>query len=450
MPTVEPIRPARSAPQPDSRARAATRDTRTDGISRSAVREPASHTRAALPDSRSTTRAPASRTEIITQRSTLTDFSGATGRTTFRGDSPTPNAPLSTRLNTVNTTSRPQWGYYGTYWNNTHYRPYSTYGTLSANFCLGGGFSIGFSSGWYWPWSLGWSLEHHVYFGAFAAAYLVGNAWTIQPYYGGWGYYRGPSCYWLPYASWNTCDWYSYHGSYCRVYRPYWRYAPLWYAYQPYRYGYTTLVYESLYDEGYGSGYDRGYEDGAEDASALHDDRRRDSLDRIGPRPQPQLDRKRASARTEYVHEMDRGESALARGDYATATRAFKEAAILDPESADARYLLAASAMAERKFAFAAFALRRALTIDSAAGNLDLVALFGNMETLRQHRNGLDSRLVDEPGNPDLLLLKGFVALRGGDARVAAEALDKSLRQNPEDEAAKKLLAEAMEMLEEK
>lgn len=344
-------------------------------------------------------------------------------------------------------------GYQCTYGYGPYYRPTSYWGF---SWGWGGGFSISFGSGWYggWNFGLGWGHGSGVYFGAFATAYLVGHAWHILPYQGSWGYYGGSNCYWIPHSHWGHNSSFWYGGHYCRVNQPYWYSYSRWYDYRPYGYGYSSLVYDDLYDDGFDDGYDRGYNrgynDGAEEASGLKDDRRRDS---IGPAARPRVpdsgaDRAKGSAVVEFRREMKRGADALGQADFVAATKAFKEAAILDPESADARYMLSVSALAEGKYAFSAFALRRAMALDPEGSNLDLVRMFGTPEAVKAQRDRLHADMQKSPEDEDMLLLKGFTALRSGDARTAAEALDKLVGLNPQDKAAARLHKEALERLE--
>lgn len=289
-----------------------------------------------------------------------------------------------------------------------------------------------------------------MYFGTHSIAYLSGHAWHIAPYHHGWfGHRRAAYCY---YFGWRRARYHSfyYRGVYCRVSRPYWYGYTRWYDWRPHRYGYVSLAYDSVYDEGYGEGYNRGYEDGAEDSSAYRDDRRRE---KIGTVPRPRVpdssaDRERGDAGTEYRHQMGRGSEAFEAGDYRGATTAFKEAVILNPRDAEARYGLAMSAFAEGKYAFSAFALRRGVTLDPAGSNIDLAAAFKGPDRLAVYLRHLDAELERHPSDADLLLLRGFASLRAGEASRAATMLDAVRQQHPHDEAAKILHTQAMEALE--
>lgn len=455
VPSIEPERDTRATPAP---SRSSTGISRADNVSRTASRAPAaveptrSTARATGTDAaRNNTRSAVAGPSTFTQRSTLTAFDGTTGRSTFRGDSSQPQEALAGP-----TPVYQPYGYYGAYYGSGYHHHHHHHSGWGFRWSLGGGWSIGFSSGWYggWGWGLGWGWGSHVYRGSFATAILVGTAWHVMSHQGFWGWYGGSSCYWLPHRHWNTCDTFYYGGHYCRVNRPYWLGYSRWYDYRPYGYGYTSLVYEDLYEDGYDDGYDRGYNrgyhDGADDAGGLRDDRRRDSIGKPArPRlPDSAQDRAKGNALAEYRNEMNRGGDAFNQGDYARATKAFKEAAILDPESADARYMLSVSALAEGKYAFSAFALRRAMALNAAGNNLDLPKMFGGPDAVKAQREALQRDLDRASDDADLLLLKGYIALRSGDARVAAEALDKALQHNPQDSAAKQLHKEAMEALE--
>ncbi|MCC6464767.1 MAG: tetratricopeptide repeat protein [Planctomycetes bacterium] len=439
--------------------------SRGDNISRtSASREAAvvaprsnenrSSLRGSQSGSRNSTATAQAAGSTYSERSTLTSFrTGSTGSSTFRGTT-SAHSSLGVRT-TAYTQSHYSPGYYSSYYSPSYY---ST--GVGFSWYLGGGFSISFGTGWHGGWNWcgypghwGRHWGSNVYYGSFAMAYVVGSACHIVPYHGYWGYRHGTHCYWMPQHQYRRCHSFWYGGHYCRVSRPYWYDYWAWYDWRPYRYGYTTLVYDSLYDEGYddgyGRGYNRGYEDGADDASGLRDDRRRDRIGGERARhPEPELDRARADASTEYRYQVEQGLAGVARGDHDAATRAFKEAAVLAPESADARYLLSVSAFAQGKYALSAFALRRAMKLDAAGRNLDLARIFGSPEAARTYRDRLQAELARHPDDEDLLLVQGFVSLRMGDAKAAAAALDAALRESPDDAAVKLLQKEALDALE--
>ena len=387
------------------------------------------------------------------ERSTLSSFRGTSS--SFRGNTSQPNEPLTT-YSTRSTYSpyRPSTysGYYPSYSYPTYSYPYYSGYSIGFSFS-GGGFYFGYNSGYYGYANHGWgSWVHH---GSHSVAVLVGAAWHIYPYLNGWcGYNYGARSYYWPWGTWRRYHRYNYRGTYCRVSRPYWYGYSRWYDYRPYGYGYTSLSYDSLYDEGYedgyGRGYNRGYEDGGEDTSAYRDDRRRDQ---IGTKPRPRvpdssIDRAKTDAADEYRYEMKRGTDSFTSGDFRAATKSYKEALILNPDSADARYSLAISAFAEGKYAFSAFALRRGISLEPASSNIDLVNVFGDPVKFQGFVDNLNEELEADPDDPDLLLLSGYVALRTGDASGAAQKLDRALENAPQDAAAKTLHREAMEALE--
>ncbi|MBZ0134841.1 MAG: tetratricopeptide repeat protein [Planctomycetes bacterium] len=286
-----------------------------------------------------------------------------------------------------------------------------------------------------------------MYYGSHSIAYLSGHAWHIVPYnYGWYGYSFGRRCHFYPWQHFRHRHCYRYGGLYFNVSRPYWYGYSRWYDYNPYGYSYVSLSYDSLYDDG----YTRGYYDGADDASSYRDDRRRDE---IGKTPRPRvpdssIDRARTDAAEEFRHEMSRGTESFQNADFKQSTRAFKEAVILSPESADARYSLAVSAFAEGKYSFAAFALRRGIALEPEASNIDLPAVFGDRVVLEGFITELQDELKDNPEDPDLLLLGGYVALHTGDASSAAELLDRAMRADPDDKAGEYLQRQAMKALE--
>ncbi|MCC6575044.1 MAG: hypothetical protein IT462_14805 [Planctomycetes bacterium] len=335
---------------------------------------------------------------------------------------------------------------------NSYYRPYS----------YGGGFGCG----------------SNVYYGPYATAYLVGSAVYLSAYHNSycngypgtfnWGcnyYDRG--CY---YSSWNSC-YRSYHTyrcgpSYCRVHRPYWSFCPSWYAYYPsyygyYRYAYDELVYDDYeyddqYDDGFDSGYDKGYKrgygDGADDASAYKDDRRRDKV-AVTPRavtPDPDADREYKGLSSELAYELSRGHKAFRQGDYDTALKAYKEAVILEPNNAGAKYRLALGSFAAGKYSFGAFAVRRAIAVDvdSIKAVPDLRESYSDDAVFKAHLKALSDEAAKNADDGDVQLLLGFTLLYSGDARGATAPLEAALKVNPQDAAAKALYAAAMDKAE--
>jgi tetratricopeptide (TPR) repeat protein len=323
-----------------------------------------------------------------------------------------------------------------------------------SSFSFGFHFGFGFHSAWL-AWNYPGYYYYPQYFGfhhhGFSHAFLAGHAWHIMPFWDGWcGYNWGGHCSYWPFHHFRHRHCFQYHGFYFNVCRPYWYGHARWYDYSLYDYSYTTLAYDSLYDEGYDDGYGRGYEDGAEDASAYSDDRRRDKIgENYGrPRPDSDIDRAKTGAPEEFRYEMTRGSEAFGNGDYKTATKAFKEAVILSPDSADARYSLAISAFAEGKYSFSAFALRRGVALDAAGSKIDLQATFGDPVVFKGYVDSLNAELAENPEDADLLLLSGFIALRTGNASEAADKLDRAVKAAPQDTAAQALQREAMEALE--
>ncbi len=330
---------------------------------------------------------------------------------------------------------------------------------------------IGFGLGWTWSWgwgrfSIGWYYPHHysyghgywpgchswswgVHFGVHALAYLTGHhSWSIVAYPGYWGYsHWGRYCYYP--RLWHRHR-YCHDGYYFVVHRPYWYDYSYWWDYRPSNYGYSRYIYERLYDEGYDDGYDRGYEDGAEDTSAYRDGRRRESLERDDQRHRDQ-DRERGNAREEFNYEMQRGKAAFASGDYEEATRAFKEAVILDPTDVGAKLNLSVAAFASGKYAFAAFGLRRAVALDPevAGRKLDIRGFYRDSAMLEAHIAELEKSARRE-SDADKFLVLGFVRLHLGEAEAAAASIEQAISLAPQDNAARALYAAALERIENK
>ena len=448
VPTISRAQPSTSRLAGSSGTTTATRSVATTRSS-SATRAPSSLVSRGTSTSRAGTTtsrvlAPGGSGSTFSERSTLTSFRSPTSTTSFRGNTSRPTEALNGGYSTNSyggSTPRYYSYNYGYSWPGYYTGYYSS-----------SGFYFGYSSSW-WSHSYYGGWGYNPYSGSFAAAFLVGTAWHIVPYTSlGWfGYNWGSHCSYWPWGTWRHRHSYHYHGTNFSVLRPYWYGYSRWYDYRPYSYSYVSLNYDSLYDDGYSDGYNRGYEDGAEDTSAYKDSRRRDQ---IGSKPRPRvpdssIDRSRTDAAEEYRYEMNRGTDSFTNGDFKTATKAYKEAVILNPESADARYSLAISAFAEGKFAFAAFALRRGVVLDAEKSRIDLERVFGDPVVLKGYIDGLNAELKDNPEDADLLLLSGYVALQTGDASTAAERLDRALKQTPQDSATQQLQREAMKALEE-
>jgi tetratricopeptide (TPR) repeat protein len=372
---------------------------------------------------------------------------------------------------------------YGTPHYNTHSHGYSF-----PSYSWGIGVSIGLG---YIGYGIGWSSHyghhygghynsyygshysgHHygghayhrgnVYYGLFSMAWLIGNAYTLVPYHSNYYSYHNP--FRRRYCS------YTYAGTYCRVRRPYW-YGLGWRtcAY-PWGYGYSSRYRQSIYsdpfydddwgvpysersnryDDGYDDGYDRGYEEGADESSAYADDRRRDAVYSKGSsyKKKRAVDKRSTNAAKEFEIEFNRGNQAFKSGDFKTASKAYKEAVITAPNNADARYGLAISAFAEGKYTYASFNLRKGLGLNAQKGELDLQAAFGGPAVLAEFKAALNAEMAEYANDEDLLLLHGFVALRTGNAKAAAESLDKLLSANPDDTVTKELYSKALSALE--
>ncbi len=350
-------------------------------------------------------------------------------------------------------------------WGGYHYSTASYYYPTSSYY-------FGFASARSWSVGFGFGWASNVYYGSVGQAWLVGNAVHLMPHHHGfafgypgtfsWGYYHGGRIFRpfsLCYRSFYT---YRCGPRFCRVSRPYWYFAPSWYAYYPSSYGFYRYVYDGVdysdgysdgYDRGYDKGYKRGYGDGAEDASAFKDDRRRD---RVGVAPRavtPDSSRDRyTDARTEFGRQMTQGHRSFAQGDYEAAVRAYKEAVILEPNSAPAKYELALGSFAAGKYSFGAFAVRRAVAVDaeSLKAVTDLRKAYNDNTVFRTQLKALADEAAAHPADGDLQLLLGYVMLFSGDAKGAAAPLEAALKANPQDTTARALYTLALNKAEEK
>ncbi len=436
----------RRADSDSSRLARNSSSTRSNESSTRNVSERSTVSRYDFNSSRSNTRSSPTTTALagpttVSERSTLTSFRGST---TFR--TPT-GSGYSTR------------SYSGGYSHNWY--PSGWYSGWNWN-----GHGGGFSAGWYFPshyssnwgcfpgyYSHGWNWSFGVHFGSFAAAFLIGNAWHITSYPSYYGYY-GHGCYnYYPWHSYRRHHRYHHHGFYFSVHRPYWYDYSIWWDYTPYGLGYSRRIYENLYDEGYDDGYDKGYDRGNENGAeegAYSDGRERESLERPS-REDKERDRERGNAREEFSNEMERGRKAFETGDYEGATRAFKEAVILDPSDATAKLNLALAAFASGKYAFSAFGIRRGLALDESAASteFDLRAMYRDGEVLTRQLDDL-ARMIKKSPDADKLLVQGYMRLFTGDTEGAAQSLEQALGYAPQDEAAMKLYKAALDKLEKK
>lgn len=401
-----------------------------------------------------------SRSGTITERSTLTSL-----------NSHTPGNSSSSFRNTSRATANETLGSRRVYRASGHNHSGNYYPSYGVSVRLGavsigwGGYYSGYSNSYY----NGYHGSHYghnysswssnVHYGVHAATWLVGNAYTIVPYHNN-SYYSG-------YSSYN------YHGTYCRVRRPYWRGLSWRYTAYPSGYGYSSDHYDNIYrdpfyddnwgvrgrsvygqsyNSAYDDGYDRGFENGADETSAYVDERRRDSVYSKSSvyKKKRSIDKRSTNASYEFELEIRSANHSFRNADYLAASKAYKEAVITAPNNADARFGLAISAFAEGKYTYASFNLRKGLSLNANKGELDLGSAFGGQITLQDYTDSLDSELLANPDDEYLMLLHGYVHLQNGDARLAVDSLDKLVSANPDDAVAKNLYSKALSALENK
>ena len=295
-----------------------------------------------------------------------------------------------------------------------YYTPhYYGYGGSNLYYALGpsygyyGGYHGGYGHYSHYPYNL--HRPHQtIYYNAYGTGIHYQTVWRKPYHYRRYGHhYR----YHRPH--------FGYHYYRHRVYRPYYYSSPGYGWYYDDEEGYSRQASEAL-NKSYKEGYRDGYEDGGE-KSPYHDKRERT--------PYTPLERSQGRTFNEYSKLMQSAQSLFRSGDYKTAAAYYKDACIANPLSIDAKRGLAQSAFASGRFGLAAFALRRAISLDSEMlsfkGEYDPRAAYDDPVLFRAQLERLKQAADKDAGDADLQVLAAYFSLADGDVKAAAAGAGK-------------------------
>ncbi len=188
-----------------------------------------------------------------------------------------------------------------------------------------------------------------------------------------------------------------------------------------YGYGPNDPIWGGWYGDAYRDGFMRGYD--------------RARFDRL------------SSERTVRVlghgqRHLERGKQLLQARQYAAAADAFKLAADTNHGDPSSRLYAAHALFATGRYREAVQYLRRAFELQPkiAMLNFDLRNDYGTPEDFDEHLNNLVVALQQSPGDPDRLLLLGYISYYGGQREKAYAPLMAVLKLQPNDTLARQLL----------
>ena len=233
--------------------------------------------------------------------------------------------------------------------------------------------------------------------------------------------------------------------------RPYYYACPTWYGWALDDDGtYSVELVDSLEDDNeapegrYSVGYSQGYYGGVADESVWYG-----RADRTALRTQrSSTDRSFLGSHSELIAQ---GHALFAQGNFADAAERFRDAAIIYPDDPATKLGLGQAAFAAGRYKLAAFALRRAVLLDSsivseksALTDIAVTDMWKGETVVRRHLALLDTAIENAGGGDvDLLFLKGFYALATKDTVASHKALSDVLTIDPEDDASVALLKAA-------
>jgi len=139
----------------------------------------------------------------------------------------------------------------------------------------------------------------------------------------------------------------------------------------------------------------------------------------------------------------EQGEASFKSGDYKGALYAWRHAIIDDAQNPVMLMMLAQSMFATGNFEEAAGATQAAMQMMPKDKWGVVIAnhkeLYGNVQDYTDQLRALEKAIKDKPDNPGLRFLAGFHYAYLGFPREAVDQLDKVLKLQPRDEAAKQL-----------
>ncbi len=256
------------------------------------------------------------------------------------------------------------------------------------------------------------------------------------------------SCYSYAYSPCNTSRYVYYTCPSRRVYcsyRPYYYDAPCWYGW---RYSachgyYRDVVVLHSTADAYDAGYEDGYYDGAVNSYRRQLSRPVFTTNDATPSTRP--------FKSEYEEMLDDGAKQFRDGDYDRAVETFKDAVVARPLDAIAKLNLGHAAFAAGRYDLSAFSLRRALILDESlierAAELNPRGRYADASTYEHQLLRLEEKAKDATGEADLAFLRGYHYFFEGRIKDAITALEETLQLDPNDKAANKLHAAALNKL---
>ena len=283
-----------------------------------------------------------------------------------------------------------------------------------------------------------------------------------DPWWNG-GYYWGPFGY----------GYYNYFGfglSFCFSWwnNPFWCANPWgwgYYAYgQPFGYSwcppiyYSSAAYWGGYEDGYGDGYDDGgttiiieeqpvvVVDGGTPATVIVDDSTADYGTAAGMAPVSGSDSLPVEISGAADSYLTLGDRAFREGRYADAVHFYAKATELEPEVGVFSLVLFDALFATGDYGYAAFALRRALTLEPelVESNVDKRTFYADSSEFDRQLATLELYIEDHPADGDARLVLAANQLFSGAPARAVDTLEDPLADTlDDDDAATLILARA-------
>jgi tetratricopeptide (TPR) repeat protein len=139
----------------------------------------------------------------------------------------------------------------------------------------------------------------------------------------------------------------------------------------------------------------------------------------------------------------EQGEASFKSGDYKGALYAWRHAIIDDPQNPVMLMMLAQAMFANGNFEEAAGATQAAMQMLPKDKWGVVISnhkeLYGNVQDYTDQLRALEKAIKDKPDNPALRFLAGFHYAYLGFPKEAVDQLDKVIKLQPRDEAAKQL-----------
>lgn len=260
------------------------------------------------------------------------------------------------------------------------------------------------------------------------------NVWHDGPGGPGWsdcslwkGSFYGPLAY--QYAP--ACGWYPNWFGAAPCWSPAW-WCEWWPTYSVHpNYVYCVPTYVPVYDDGGVVYYPYDEVDYAEEFIPAEGV----ALPEEGVDPLLEAELLALSSYEDAVAFLEEGARLFAEGLYAEATDAFRRAMLAAPDNAVPKFAMANGLFALGEYGYADFLLRRGLSLLPTwpSAGPDLRDLYGDPDDLLEHQIALEVTVDLRPTDPDLRLVKGYVAFFTGDLDTAEHEFRVLLDFIPDD-----------------